>query len=423
MAKIKPFKAVRPKKEFVKEVATLPYDVFSEKEAREIVDANPNSFLKVVRSETAFPIGTDPYSKEVYEKAKNLLLGEIKKGVLVQDKTENYYIYRLTMNGRSQTGLVAGFSVDDYENDVIKKHEKTRVDKELDRTTHIDVTGAHTGLVFLAYKEKKAISELIEKITEDEPVYDFETPDGVRQEAWKVEDRNLVDQITKAFGKLDAVYIADGHHRCASAASVAKMRRKAKPGYDGNEEFNYILAVAFPDNQLKILPYNRVIKELNGLSKEDFIEALKPMFEISELEDNFADKFSLETEFYGPKEKGVFDMYLDGKWYELKAHDELMVDDPVDGLDCSILQNNVLEPILGIEDPKKDSRIDFVGGIRGLKELEKRCKEDSVLAFALYPTSMKELFGVTDAGRLMPPKSTWFEPKLESGLFVHMIDE
>ena len=422
MAKIKPFKAIRPKKEYVREIVTLPYDVFTEKEARAIVGENPNSFLKVVRSETTLPEGTDPYSEAVYDKAKRLLDGEIAKGVMVQDRDECYYIYRLTMMGRSQTGLVAGFSVDDYNNNVIKKHEKTRVDKELDRTTHIDVTGAHTGLVFLAYNEKKSITGLINRITEDDPIYDFETPDGVRQEVWKVNDTSDLDQITKAFATIDALYIADGHHRCASAAAVAEKRRESRPGYDGNEPFNYILAVAFPDNQLKILPYNRVISELNGLSKEDFLIAVGANFDITELEDDFADSFSLETGIYGPTQKGSFDMYLDGKWYELKAHEDILSNDPVEGLDCSILQNHVLEPILGIEDPKKDPRIDFVGGIRGLKDLERRCHDDAVLAFAMYPTSMKELFAVTDAGRLMPPKSTWFEPKLQSGLFVHKID-
>ena len=421
MAEIKPFKAVRPKTEYVAEVASLPYDVFTEKEAREVVKNNPHSFLKIARPETAFPEGCDIYGEEVYKKAKNLLEGEIQNGVLVQEKKNCYYIYRLTVNNRSQTGLVACFSADDYMNNVIKKHENTRKDKEADRTRHIDICNANTGPVFLAYKDKKIINEIIENITEDEPLFDFEAKDSVRQQVWRVDNPFTVENITKAFEKIDSIYIADGHHRCASAVSIAKQRREVYPGYDGNEEFNYFLGVAFPDSQLCIMPYNRVIKDLNGMSCEEFLIALNSVFEVTRLDEGYSDTVDVEKGSYGPKEKYEMNMYLDGIWYKLVARPEVRTDDAVEGLDVSILQDNVLGPILGIDDPRTDERIDFVGGIKGLKELEKRCREDMRLAFALYPTSIKELIRVTDEGKLMPPKSTWFEPKLQSGLFVHML--
>lgn len=421
MATIKPFKAVRPRKRMVQKVVSLPYDVFTKKEARRAVENNPDTFLKIARPETAFPEDTDMYSDKVYEKAKNLLNGEIEKGVLKQEKKDCYFVYRLTMGSHSQTGLVACFAVDDAQNGIIKKHEKTRHDKEEDRTKHIDVTNAQTGPVYLAYKEKKAISDVIEKITEGEPLYDFVAGDGVHQQVWRVDDVNLIDQITKGFENVNAVYVADGHHRCASAEAVCKKRRAERPGYDGGEEFNYFLAIAFPENQLKILPYNRVIKDLNGLSLDEFLHALTAVCDIKELGENYADEISVEAGMFGPKKKGEIDMYVEGKWYQLKLKPEIFSDDAVEGLDVSLLQNNILAPILGIEDPRKDDRIDFVGGIRGLKGLEERCHDDMQLAFALHPTSMSELIKVTDEGRLMPPKSTWFEPKLQSGLFVHKI--
>lgn len=421
MADIKPFRAVRPKTEYVAEVATLPYDVFTEKEAREIVSANPHSFLKIARPETAFPSGHDIYGAEVYKKAKNLLEGEILKGVLVQEKRDCYYIYRITVNGRSQTGLAACFSVDDYINNVIKKHENTRKDKEEDRTRHIDACNANTGPVFLAYKDKKGIDEIVARITEEEPLFDFIAKDMNRQQVWRIDNPETTEEITKAFAKIKSIYIADGHHRCASAVRVAEERRKEYPGYDGSEEFNYFLGVAFPDNQLCIMAYNRVVKDLNGMSLEDFLMALNSVFEITRLDEGYSDTVDVKKGNYGPKEKYEMDMYLDGRWYRLAAREEMRIDDAVEGLDVSILQNNVLGPILGIEDPRTDERIDFIGGIKGLKEIEKRCNEDMRLAFVLYPTSIRELIRVTDEGRLMPPKSTWFEPKLQSGLFVHKL--
>ena len=339
----------------------------------------------------------------------------------MQEKKNCYYIYRLTVNNRSQTGLVACFSADDYMNNVIKKHENTRKDKEADRTRHIDICNANTGPVFLAYKDKKIINEIIENITEDEPLFDFEAKDSVRQQVWRVDNPFTVENITKAFEKIDSIYIADGHHRCASAVSIAKQRREAYPGYDGNEEFNYFLGVAFPESQLCIMPYNRVIKDLNGMSCEEFLIALNSVFEVTRLDEEYSDTVDVTKGSYGPKEKYEMNMYLDGIWYKLVARPEVRMDDAVEGLDVSILQDNVLGPILGIDDPRTDERIDFVGGIKGLKELEKRCREDMRLAFALYPTSIKELIRVTDEGKLMPPKSTWFEPKLQSGLFVHML--
>lgn len=421
MADIKPFRAVRPKTEYAADVASLPYDVFSEKEARQIVKENPHTFLKISRPETAFAEGCDIYADEVYKKAKNLLEGEILKGILIQEKKNCYYIYTLTINGRSQTGLVACFSADDYLNNVIKKHENTRKDKEEDRTRHIDICNAQTGPVFLAYKERKSIDEITDAVMQEEPLFDFIAKDGVRQQIWRVDAPETVENITKAFAKIDSVYIADGHHRCASAVRIAEERRKEYPGYDGNEEFNYILGVAFPDSQLCIMPYNRVIKDLNGMSVEDFLMAINSVFEVTRLDEGYSDTVDVSKGSYGPKEKYEMNMYLDGHWYKLETRAELKIDDAVDGLDVSILQNNVLSPILGIEDPRTDERIDFVGGIKGLKELEKRCSEDMRLAFALYPTSIKELIRVTDEGRLMPPKSTWFEPKLQSGLFVHKL--
>ncbi len=421
MAKIKPFRAVRPKKEYAEKTVTLPYDVFSEKEAREIVKNNPESFLRIVRPEVCFPVGADPYANKVYEKAKNLLEGDIKKGILIREKEECYYVYRLTMHGRAQTGLVACFSVDDVKNNVIKKHENTRKEKEEDRVRHIDVTGANTGLVFLAYRERKAIDEIMHSVTETEPLYDFLTPDETLQQVWRIDNAETVEKITKAFGNINEVYIADGHHRCASSVRVADLRREARPGFDGEEEFNYFLAVAFPDSQLEILPYNRVVRDLNGLTKEEFFTAVQSMFDMEALPSGFAEKTSVLDGIYGPEGKAEFAMFLDGNWYKLTAKDFIITDDAVDGLAVSVLQNNILGPLLGIDDPRTDPRIDFVGGIRGLKEIEKRCLEDMAAGFALYPTTIKQLLRVTDEGRLMPPKSTWFEPKLQSGLFVHTI--
>ena len=421
MAKVKPFRAIRPRRTYAHEVATLPYDVFTEKEAREIVKENPISFLKIVRPETMFPEGTDMYGTEVYEKARDELNKDIDSNFLKQDETDCYYIWRQVMGDRSQTGIVACFSVDDYMNNVIKKHELTRHDKEIDRTRHIDICNAQTGMVFLAFHGTYNPAEIIAAITEQEPLYNFTSKDKVQQIVWKVDDPEQIEALTEAFSQMDSLYIADGHHRAASAAAVAQMRREEHPDYDGTEEFNYLMAVAFPQDQLFIYPYNRVMNDLNGLTDEEFLAALPEHgFDVEVVPDEFIEH-EKERGAFTIRGKGEFALYLSGVWYRAKAHPEILKDDPVGSLESSMLQDNVLEPILGVHDIRSDKRMDFVGGVKGFAELEKRCHEDMKIAFALYPTSMDELCRITDAGLIMPPKSTWFEPKLQSGLFVHRI--
>ena len=315
------------------------------------------------------------------------------------------------MDGRAQTGLVACSSIDDYANGVIKKHENTRADKEVDRINHVDKCDAQTGPIFLAYRANAVINEVIGKVKKEAAVYDFVSEDGVRHAVWKIGEVADIETIQNEFDKINQIYIADGHHRAASAVKVGMKRREENPGFDGTEEFNFFLSVLFPDEELFIMPYNRVVKDLNGNSKEEFLEKVSTCYEVKKV----------VTEAYGPEVKDKVGMYLDGEWYELTAKDEIKSDDPVDGLDVSVLQNNLLSPILGIGDPRVDKRIDFIGGIRGLKELERRCSLDMIVAFSMYPTSIEELFDVADAGLLMPPKSTWFEPKLRSGLFIHKL--
>ncbi len=335
----------------------------------------------------------------------------MKDGTFELDGTNAYYIYELIMEGRSQTGIVACSSIDDYVNGVIKKHENTREEKELDRIRHVDTTDAQTGPIFLAYRSVEEINRLVEDKKKTKPLYDFTADDGISHKVWKIADPQTVGMIEESFLHIPATYIADGHHRAASAVKVGLKRREETTGYTGDEEFNFFLSVLFPDDQLMILPYNRVVKDLNGLSQEAFLTELSNGFTVT----------SVGEEAYGPAEKGTFGMYFNKTWYCLKAKAGLMSQDPVKGLDVSILQDNLLGPILGIGDPRIDKRIDFIGGIRGLKELEKRCEEDMTVAFSMYPTSIGELFSVADAGLLMPPKSTWFEPKLRSGLFIHML--
>lgn len=408
MAVIRPFECVRPGERVADRVAALPYDVYNRQEACEVVKKEPLSFLKIDRAETQFDASVDTYAPQVYQKAKELLEKAIADGTFITDTDRCYYIYELTMDGRSQTGIVACASIDDYQNNVIKKHENTRADKELDRITHVDTCSAQTGPIFLAYRANQVIDKEVDKVKQSPSIYNFVSDDGIRHQVWKIADKAAVDNIKNAFEKIDSIYIADGHHRAASAVKVGLKRRKNNPDYTGEEEFNYFLSVLFPDEQLMILPYNRVVKDLNGYTKEQFMEKIAQNFDITESDGQVM-----------PDNKGTFGMYITGKWYRLTAKKEILSEDPVDGLDVAILQNNLLEPVLGIHDPKTDSRIDFVGGIRGLDELEKRCNEDCVLAFSMYPTSIKELFDVADAGKLMPPKSTWFEPKLRSGLFIH----
>lgn len=409
MAQIRPFQAYRPKKGLEEKIAALPYDVYNRQEACEVVKKNPYSFLAIDRAETQFGPEVDTYAPEVYEKARQMLKEQIAEGRFLQDETPCYYLYEQTMDGRKQTGIVACASIDDYLNNVIKKHENTREDKEQDRIRHVDVCNMQTGPIFLAYRSNAGLREITKQVKKEEPVYDFISEDGIGHRVWVIFDAETVTAIGEAFSAIPAVYIADGHHRCASAVKVGLKRRKEHPDYDGTEEYNYFLSVLFPDEELHILDYNRVVKDLNGLSKEGFLQKITESFLVEKA----------GPEPYAPGEKGTFGMYLSGEWYALSAKEHICSKDVVSGLDVSVLQDYLLSPILGIGDPKTDSRIDFVGGIRGLKELERRVQTDMAVAFSMYPTSIAELFAVADAGRLMPPKSTWFEPKLRSGLFLH----
>lgn len=409
MATIKPFKSVRPREELASRVAALPYDVYNREEALEEVLKEPLSFLKVDRAETQFAKDFNPYDAKVYEKARDILQDMMKEGLLIKEGKLCYYVYELTMDGRSQTGLVGCAALEDYLNNVIKKHEKTREDKEIDRTIHVDVCNAQTGPIFLAYRSQKNINEVVAVIKKATPLYDFVAPDGVRHTVWKIDNGSDIETIYTGFKNVESIYIADGHHRAASAVNVGLKRREENPGYTGEEEFNFFLSVLFPHDQLMILDYNRVVKDLNGLNKEEFLSEVAKAFLVEEM----------GSEPYKPSEKATFGMYLEGVWYKLTAKPEIRSADPVEGLDVSLLQNHLLTSVLNIKDIRTDKRIDFVGGIRGLKELENRANRDMKVAFSMYPTSINELFDVSDADKLMPPKSTWFEPKLRSGLFIH----
>lgn len=410
MATIKPFRCIRPNVSVASRVAALPYDVYNREEALVEVQKEPLSFLRIDRAETQFDESVDTYDNRVYDKAKEILDEMMEDGTFVNDSEECYYIYELTMNGRSQSGIVACASIDDYQNNVIKKHENTREDKEIDRINHVDRCDAQTGPIFLAYRSQDMINDIVAKEQKEEPIYSFVSVDGVSHKVWRISDEKNKTAIYQAFSNLESIYIADGHHRAASAVKVG-LKRRSQGEYKGNEEFNYFLSVLFPDDQLKILPYNRAVKDLNHYNKEEFL---------SEVEKNFSVK-PVDKE-YAPSEKGTFGMYLENQWYELSIKEDLRnITDPVKGLDVSLLQDYLLEPILNIKDPRVDKRIDFIGGIRGLKELEKRVHTDMTVAFSMYPTSIEELFLVSDANRLMPPKSTWFEPKLRSGLFIHKL--
>ncbi len=408
MSVLRPFKGYRPTPELCPRVAALPYDVMSSQEAREMVKGDPYSFLHVDRAEIDLDPSVDIYSDEVYQKAADNLKKMISDGIYIHDETPCMYIYRLTMDGRSQTGLVACASIDEYIENKIKKHELTREDKEQDRIRHVDTCNANTGPIFLTYRARKDIDEIIAEETAKAPVYDFVSEDGVGHTVWVISDSAKIEQLSAAFLKVPALYIADGHHRNASAVKVG-LKRRGSGEYDKNAEFNFYLAVAFPDEQLKILDYNRVVKDLNGLTKDEFIEKIKKDFDVAPAESGKPSK-ALE-----------FGMYLDGSWYRLTAKDgSFDSNDPVLSLDVSILQNNLLSPVLGIQDPRTDSRIAFVGGIRGLGELVKLVDSGKMsVAFAMYPTSVSQLMEIADAGKIMPPKSTWFEPKLRSGIFIH----
>ena len=414
MAVFKPFKAVRPTPELAEDVAALPYDVMDSEEAREMVVGKPHSFLHVAKAEIDLPEGTDLYSEEVYQKAKSNFENMVSEGVFLEDDEARYFIYTQRMDGRSQTGLVGCAGVDDYLNNKIKKHELTRADKEIDRTRHVDTLDANTGPIFLIHKENDTISKLVAAYkSENEPLYDFVTDQGVGNTVWAIDDNELIGIIDREFAAMDSLYIADGHHRTASAVSVAKKRREQNPDYSGDEEFNRFLAVAFPADELAIMDYNRLTEDLAGKSFEEFL---------SEISDNFEVKKVASKAAFAPKQAHSFGMYHDGQWFELTAKPgSFDSKDPVKSLDVSVLQDNLIGPVLGIEDPRTDQRIDFVGGIRGLAELERRVNQGMALAFSMYPTTVEELMAIADAGEIMPPKSTWFEPKLLSGLFIHRL--
>ncbi len=410
MAEIRAFRGIRPAAGKEANIAALPYDVYNREEARKAVEGKPLTFLRIDRAETQLSEETDIYAPEVYQKAKELLWGMVENGDFVQDDKPCYYLYELTMNGRSQTGIVACASIDDYLNGMIKKHENTRREKEEDRVRHVDICDAQTGPIFLAYRNQESLKKIVADVKTGAALFDFTSEDGIRHRGWKIADTEKISAIYEAFHQMNALYIADGHHRAASAVRVGVKRREEHPGYTGEEEFNYFLSVIFPDDELMIMDYNRVVRELNGLTPEEFLSGIKKVFDVEKLD---------KAEH--PKRKGQVTLFLEDKWYLLTLKPEYENCDPVEGLDVSILQKQILEPVLGIHDPKTDKRIDFVGGIRGLSELERRVHTDMKVAFAMYPTSIGELFAVADAGLLMPPKSTWFEPKLRSGLFIHAL--
>ncbi len=415
MAILRPFRALRPQKELVHKVAALPYDVMSSEEARKMVVGNPYSFLHVDKAEIDLDPSIDLYDKKVYEKARDNLNKMIEDEIYLLEDSSCFYIYKLIMEGREQTGIVGCASIDEYLNNTIKKHELTREDKEQDRINHVDYCNANTGSIFLTYRSKKEINNLVEDwMNSHEPVYDFTAEDEVRQMVWVIDDDNIIKQISNFFSEINYLYIADGHHRTASAVRVGLKRRKEAGSYIGDEEFNFFLAVLFPDEQLHIMEYNRVVKDLNGLSEEEYFKLIADKFIVEKLEENKP---------YKPKVKHEFGMYINKSWYRLTAKaGSFNEEDPVERLDVSILQNNLLGPILGIKDPRTDNRIDFIGGIRGLKELERRADSDMKIAFSMYPTSIEDLMDIADADKIMPPKSTWFEPKLRSGIFIHSLE-
>ena len=405
MATIKSFKALRPKPEIAEKVSSVPYDVVNREEAKKLAEGNPISFLHVIRPEIDLPADIDPYDDAVYNKARENFLKLVNENILIGDNEKAIYLYRLTMGDHSQIGIAACYSVDEYDRGIIKRHELTRKDKEDDRLKHMLTLSAHTGPVLLAFKSNKEINNLLNKSIKNAPLYDFTAEDNVRHTLWRITDDN---PFVEVFSSLPALYIADGHHRAAGASRVKKEMIKRLRKINGDEEFNYFLAVAFPDNQLKIYPYNRYIKELNGISTEDFLEKVRGIFKV------------VDNGMVEPDRKGIISMYLNGKWYELHIPENYYDhNDPVKSLDLSVFQEKVLEPILGIVDQKKDTRIDFVGGPNSSGRLKVLVDNEGGVAFAFYPVSINELMAIADAGKIMPPKSTWFAPKLRSGLLVH----
>lgn len=412
MALLKPFAAIRPVPSLAGQVAALPYDVMNTEEARKLARNNPYSFLHVDKAEIDFDDSVNPYDDCIYKKAAETLEHMRSTGIFIQDSKPCLYIYREIMYGRVQAGIVGCVSIDDYADGTIKKHEMTREDKEADRIRHVDICNANTGPIFLTYRARQNITRAMKYWMDSySPIYDFTAEDGVRHTVWVVDDEKTIHSFQKEFENIPNLYIADGHHRAASAFHVGMMRRKNHPNYTGSEEFNYFLAVLFPDEQLHIWPYNRYVHDLNGMTTAQFLEKLKKDFELSPV-----------TGRYEPTKKHEAGMFLDGRWYSLTFRKgSFNEENPVEQLDVSILQNNLLGPILNIDDPRKSSRIDFVGGIRGLPELERLVNEGHGVAFALYPTTMDDLMNISDSNCIMPPKSTWFEPKLRSGLFIHTL--
>ncbi len=414
MAVIKPFKGIRPPKALVEQVASRPYDVLNSAEAREEAGDNEKSLYHIIKPEINFPVGTDEHDPKVYDSAAEHFQLFQDKGWLVQDEKENYYVYAQTMNGKTQYGLVVGAYVPDYMNGVIKKHELTRRDKEEDRMKHVRVNNANIEPVFFAYPDNEELDKIVAKYTAQQPEYDFIAPgDGFGHTFWIIDQQEDIDAITKAFAAMPALYIADGHHRSAAAALVGAEKANQNPNHQGDEEYNYFMAVCFPANQLTIIDYNRVVKDLNGLTPEEFLAAVGQNFVVEEK----------GTEIYKPQALHNFSLYLEGKWYSLTAKEGTYNDnDPIGVLDVTISSNLILDEILGIKDLRSDKRIDFVGGIRGLGELKKRVDSGEMkVALALYPVSMKQLMDIADSGNIMPPKTTWFEPKLRSGLVIHKL--
>ena len=413
MAIIRPFKAYRPIKEHVKDIAALPYDVMSSKEARGMVKNNKYSFLHVDRAEVNLDESVGEYDKVVYDTAKKVLENMIEEGLYIQEKAPAIYIYQQIMDGRGQKGIVCCTSVDDYINNIIKKHERTRLLKEIDRVNHVDICNANTGPIFLTYRNNNEISSIVEEWTKKEPVYDFISEDGNGHRVWIIDDNIVIEKLVKLFKSIKYLYIADGHHRSASAVKVALKRRKQLGKYTGNEEFNYFLSIIYPDTELKVFDYNRTVKDLNGLSEEEFFSKVEESFYLSKSESNKP---------VSPKNKHEFGMYMNKQWFILRAKDGSFDEsNPIDSLDVSILQNNLLNPILGISDPTKSERIEFIGGIRGIKELENRADTDMKVSFSMYATTIDDIMNVADSGKIMPPKSTWFEPKPRSGIFIHKL--
>ncbi len=410
MAIIRPFMAVRPKSGLESEISSLPYDVFNRSEAKEYVKSHKNSFLKIDRAESTMPDSVDTYDDAVYDNAVKIYNDMKSEGLFVKDSKPCFYLYEEIMDGRSQTGLVCTAGVDDYVGNVIKKHENTRADKEIDRIKHVDRLSAQTGPIFLACRDNTRLQDIFTEVKKNPPYFDFTDEYGITEKGYLIDDDSLIKRILELFGNINELYIADGHHRCASAAKVCLKRREESSVFDGSEEFNYILSMVFPASELKIMDYNRVIKKLN-MTREEFLQKLSKKFFVTEIEN------SLNK----PDKKGDIYMLFKEKEYLIRLKDEYKEEGPVETLDVSVLQKHVLSEILGIIDPKTDSNIDFVGGIRGVKELKKRLDTDAEVCFSMFPTSLEELFNVADAGLLMPPKSTWFEPKLRSGLFIHEI--